>query len=174
MATDLYTSTIPPLRKGLVALSGILDKAAAHAASKQTPKRSYEEALLADRIIFDQYPLYHQVWIATDNAKGGAARLAGIEPPKFEDVEKTIPELKARIDKTIAFIDTVKPEQIVGQEERRISLPYWDGKSTSAFEYATEYLIPNFYFHVTTAYAILRKNGVVIGKSDYTGPLPLK
>ncbi len=172
--TNLYSITVPVMRKSLVALSGLLDKAQAHADSKKTPKRSYDEALFADRIVFDQFPLYQQVWIATDNAKGGAARLAGIEPPRFEDVEKTVPELKARIEKTLAFLDTIKPEQIIGQEERRISLPYWAEKSTSAYEYATEYLMPNFFFHYATAYAIMRKNGIVIGKSDFIGDLPLK
>ncbi len=171
--TNLYSITIAPIVKALEALSKILDKAGAYAESKKTAKRSFEEALLNDRIIFDQFPLANQVRIACDNAKGGAARLAEVEIPVFEDNEKTIPELKARIDKTLAFLNTIKPEQITGKEGIRISLPYWDGKSLSGFEYATQYLMPNFYFHVVTAYAILRKNGVPIGKSDYIGALPL-
>ena len=174
METNLYTVTIPPMMKALGALSKILDKAAAYAESKKTPKRSFEEALLNDRLIFDQFPFAAQVRIACDNAKGGAARLAEIEIPKFEDDEKTIAELQARIEKTLAFLKTVKPEQVVGKEAIKVSLPYWDGKSLSGFEYATQYLMPNFYFHVVTAYAILRKNGVPLGKSDYIGGLPLK
>ncbi|MDO8576651.1 MAG: DUF1993 domain-containing protein [bacterium] len=172
--TNLYSVTIPPIVKALEALSKILDKAAAHAESKKTPKRSFEEALLNDRLIFDQFPFAAQVRIACDNAKGGAARLAEIEIPKFEDNEKTIAELKARIEKTLAFLKTIKPEQVAGKEAIKVSLPYWDGKSLSGFEYATEYLMPNFFFHVVTAYAILRKNGVPLGKSDYIGGLPLK
>ena len=158
--------------KFLKNLSGILDTAALHADSKTTKKRTFEEALLNDRLIFDQFPLVAQIRIACDNAKGGAARLAGIPPPVFEDTEKTILQLKARIDKTLEFIAGIKPEDIIGHEDRRVSLPYWDGKELTAFSYATEYLMPNFYFHVTTAYAILRKSGTTIGKSDYIGVLP--
>ena len=172
--TDLYTITIPPIAKALGALSKILDKAAAYAESKKTPKRSFEEALLNDRLVFDQFPLAAQVRIACDNAKGGAARLAEVEIPTFEDNEKTIAELQARIEKTLAFLKTIKPEQIIGKEGIKVSLPYWDGKHTTGFEYATQYLMPNFRFHVVTAYAILRKNGVPLGKSDYIGALPLK
>jgi len=174
MTTNLYTVTIPPMMKALTALDKILDKAAAYAESKKTPKRSFEEALLNDRLIFDQFPLASQVRIACDNAKGGAARLAEAEIPSFEDNEKTVAELQARIEKTLAFLKTIEPEQVVGKEAVKVSLPYWDGKHTTGFEYATEYLMPNFFFHVVTAYAILRKNGVPLGKNDYIGGLPLK
>ena len=172
--TNLYTVTIPPMMKALSALSKILDKAAAYAESKKTPKRTFEEALLNDRLVFDQFPFAAQVRIACDNAKGGAARLAEVEIPAFEDNEKTIAELQARIEKTLAFLKTIKPEQVIGKEGIEVSLPYWDGKHTTGFEYATQYLMPNFRFHVVTAYAILRKNGVPLGKSDYIGALPLK
>jgi hypothetical protein len=175
--TNLYTVTIPPMIKSLTALSGLLDKLEAHAASKQLdwhPPKMQETALLSSHIIADQFPFIRQVQVACDNAKGCAARLAGIENPKFEDNEKTAAELKERVAKTIAFLNTVKPEQIIGKEQVTVSLPFWEGKSLNGFEYVTEYLIPNFYFHVTTAYSILRKNGVAIGKSDYLGPLPLQ
>ena len=172
--TSLCSVTVPVMAKALEAFSKILDKAAAYAESKKTPKRTFEEALLNDRLIFDQFPLATQVRIACDNAKGGAARLAEVEIPAFEDNEKTIAELQARIAKTLAFLKTIKPEQIIGKEGIKVSLSYWDGKSLTGFEYATQYLIPNFRFHVVTAYAILRKNGVPIGKSDYIGVLPLK
>ncbi len=172
--TNLYTVTIPVIIKALTALDKILDKAAAHADARKTAKRTFEESLLESRLVFDQFPFASQVRIACDNAKGGAARLAGIEPPAFEDNEKTIPELKARIAKTLDFVRSVKPEQIIDQEARKISLPYWGGKHTTAFEYATEYLLPNFFFHVTTAYDILRHNGVPLGKGDFIGGLPLK
>ncbi|HVV39116.1 MAG TPA: DUF1993 domain-containing protein [Candidatus Paceibacterota bacterium] len=175
--TNLYTVTIPPIRKSLQALSGLLDKLDTHASAKQLdwhPPKMQESALLNSHLIADQFPLIKQIQVACDNAKGGAARLAEVEIPKFEDTEKTVEELKARIAKTIAFIDTIKPEQIIGKEGVTVSLPFWDGKTLTGFEYVTEYLLPNFYFHVTTAYSILRTNGVAIGKSDYLGPLPLK
>lgn len=175
--TNLYTITVPVMTKALTALDKILDKLAAHAATKATERRPasyFEDALLNDRLVFDQFPFVMQVRIACDNAKGGAARLAEIEPPKFEDNEKTVEELKARIDKTLAFLKTIKPEQVIGKESVKISLPYWSGKSLTGFEYVTEYLLPNFSFHVVTAYSILRKNGIVLGKTDYIGGLPLK
>jgi len=172
--TNLYTVTIPPMVKALESLSKLLDKAAKHAESKKFATLDFEDALLQSRIVFDQFPLVRQIQIAADNAKGAAARLAEVDVPKYEDTEKTVAELKARIDKTLEFIKTIKPEQIIGKEGVKISLPYWGGKATTGFEYATQYLIPNFYFHVATAYNILRKNGLHIGKGDYIGDLPLK
>ncbi len=177
METNLYTITLPPMTKSLKALSALLDKVQTHASSKQLewhPAGMQENALLQSRLIFDQFPFVRQVQIACDNAKGAAARLAEIENPKFEDSEKTVAELQARIAKTILFLESVKPEQIIGKENIEISLPYWDGKHMSAFEYVTSYLIPNFYFHLATAYSILRSNGLAIGKNDYIGELPLK
>ena len=172
--TNLYTVTIPPIVKTLKALSLILDKAAVHAEAKKLSWMDFQESLMSDKIIFDQFDFKHQVQIACDNAKGVAARLAEVEVPKHEDTEKTIAELKARIDKTLAFVESIKPEQIIGKEDIRVSLPYWDGKSMSGFEYATLQLMPNFYFHATTAYQILRKNGISLGKGDFMGELPLK
>lgn len=163
--------------KALNALSKILDKAMAHAETKGTERRPgsvHMEALVNERLVFDQFNFIKQVQVACDNAKGGAGRLAEIEVPTFEDNEKTVEELKARIEKTIEFVKTVKPEQIIGKENIKVSLPYFKNKYFTGFEYATEYLIPNFYFHVTTAYSILRKNGIDIGKADYIGGLPLK
>ncbi len=177
METNLYTITVPVMAKALTALDKILDKLNAHAETKATKNRPgsvHAEALLNDRLVFDQFPFITQLRIACDNAKGCAGRLAEVEIPKFEDTEKTVAELKARIEKTLAFIKTIKSEQIIGKENIKISLPYWNGKSTTGFEYVTEYILPNFFFHVTTAYAILRKNGVSLGKSDYIGGLPLK
>ncbi len=175
--TNLYTVTIPPMMKSLKALSGVLDKLKKHADSKQLewhPAGMQEDALLQSRLISDQFPFVRQVQVACDNAKGCAARLAEIEIPKFEDNEKTVAELKERIDKTVAFLKTIKPEQIKGKEAIKVVLPYWGGKHMTGFEYVNDYLLPNFYFHVTTAYAILRKNGVDLGKMDYMGSLPLK
>lgn len=173
MTTNLYTMTVPVFIKSLEALSDILKKAEAHAAAHSTPKRDYAEALLNDRLVFDQFPLVRQVQIATDNAKNCLKRLGDIDVPTFDDTEKTFAELQARIAKTIELLKSVPESAIAGKEDVRVSLPYWDGKSLSGFEYTTQYLIPNFFFHMTTAYAILRKNGVAIGKSDFTGELPL-
>ena len=175
--TNLYTITIPVMAKALTALDKMLDKVTAEAAehaSEWRPAAHFENALLQSRLVFDQFPFVQQVQVACDNAKNGAARLAEIEAPKFEDNEKTVAELKARIAKTLEFLKTIKPEQIVGQENIKVTLPYWKGKSMSGFDYATEYLLPNFLFHYTTAYSILRHNGLDVGKADFAGGLPLK
>lgn len=174
--TNLYTISIPPMTKSLRALSGILDKLTKHADGKQLswqPAGMQEEALMQSRLIADQFPFVRQVQIACDNAKGCAARLAEIENPKHEDTEKTVAELKARIDKTISFIEGVKPEQIIGKEALRVGSPYWGEKTLSGYEYVNFYLLPNFYFHIATAYSILRKNGVDLGKADFIGDIPL-
>ncbi len=177
METNLYTMTVEPFSKKLEALKELLGKVDSHAASKQLewhPAGLQEDALLQSRLISDQFPFVRQIQVACDNAKNGVARLAEIEAPKMEDNEKTIAELQARIDKTLAFLKTVKPEQVNGKEGIRIALPYWGGKSMSGGEYVANYLIPNFYFNLTTAYSIMRKNGVQIGKDDFMGELPLK
>ncbi len=149
--------------KALESLSKLLDKAEGHAGGKKADIAH----LLSDRLVFDQLPLVRQVQIACDNAKSVAAKLSEIENPKHEDTEKTIPELKERIAKTIAFLGTIKPEQMIGKETIKVPFAYTPGKYLTGFEYAVEHIIPNFYFHVTTAYSILRKNGVAIGKADY-------
>jgi hypothetical protein len=175
--TNLYTVTIPPMIKSLNALSKLLDKMSAHAESKKLdhlPKEKNEDTLLNDRLYFDQFPFLKQVQLACDNAKGGGARLAQIENPAHQDDEKTVDDLKARIEKTVAFLTSIKPEQIVGKEAIKVELRFVPGKHLSGFDYATEYVMPNFYFHVTTAYSILRKNGVEIGKSDFIGGLPFR
>jgi hypothetical protein len=175
--TNLYTVTVIPFTKTLTALSKLLDKVDTHAKSKQLewhPAGMQEDALLQSRLISDQFPFVRQVQVACDNAKNGVARIAEVEAPKMEDTEKTIAELKARIDATVKFLKSIKPEQIIGKEDVKIALPYWGGKHMPAFDYVTQYLLANFYFHVTTAYSIMRKNGVQIGKGDFTGDLDLK
>ncbi len=171
--TSLYSVVYPPMLRSLQALSGLLDIAKAHADKHKTARLDFESALLHDRIIFDQFPLIRQVQIATDQAKNSIHRLTGKEVPKFEDTETTFEELKERIQKTITLVRSVQESDFAQSEDVRVSLPYWDGKSLSGFEYVTMYLMPNFYFHATTAYEILRKNGIKIGKSDFTGELPL-
>lgn len=161
------------MKKRILALDTILDKAAALAESKRTERHNYESALLNMRLTFDQFPLVMQVQRVSDNAKGGAARLAGIEAPSFEDNEKTFAELKVRLAKTVEFLDTIRPEDVAGHDDRKVTLHYFPGKYLTAGDYAREYLMPNFYFHVVTAYAILRNNGLAIGKSDYIDGLTL-
>lgn len=175
--TNLFSMTVEPFTKKLEALKSLLAKVEAHAASKQLEWHApgmQADALLQSRLISDQFPFVRQIQVVCDNAKNGVARLAEIEAPMMEDNEKTIPELQARIDKTLAFLHTITPEQINGKEGISVALSYWGGKSMSGLEYASNYLIPNFYFHLATAYSIMRSNGVAIGKSDFMGPLPLK
>ncbi len=175
METNLYTVTVTPMINMLENLSGILEKASSFAKSKQLewhPEGMQESSLLNSHILFDQFPFIRQVQIACDNAKNGVSRLSGIEAPKHEDTEKTFSELKARIEKTVDFLKTIKPETVIGQEERKITLQFFPGKYLSGLDYATLYLMPNFYFHVVTAYSILRKNGVEVGKGDYLNNIP--
>jgi hypothetical protein len=149
-------------------LDAILDKAAAHAAA-----RKIEAQVLVDSRLFpDMYPLTPQVQIACDHAKGAAARLTGNEVPKYEDSEKTLDDLKARIAKTIEYIETLKPEQFEGADTRKVTLKVrGEERSFDGVTYLGRIALPNFFFHVTTAYNILRHNGVEIGKRDYIGPL---
>ncbi len=172
--TDLYTITIPPMIQALEGLSAVLDKAISAAEAKKQdwlPFTEHEAALLNDRLIFDQFSLVRQIQTACDNAKNGTSRIAGIEAPKMEDNEKTFAELKTRIANTITYLRTIKPEQLVGKEDTTVILPYWPDKKFTGFDYATRYLVPNFYFHIVTAYSIIRKNGVEIGKSDFLGSI---
>jgi len=167
MSVSLYDVTVPIFTLSLNNLSTLLDKASAHAEERKVDPKAYAEA----RLIADMLPLVRQVQIACDNAKGAAARLAGVEIPKHEDTESTLADLKARIAKTLAFIKGIKPEQFAGAETRQIVLEF--PSSTYRFtglNYVTNFVLPNFYFHVTMVYALLRKNGVLIGKRDFLGP----
>ena len=130
--------------------------------------------LLQSRLAPDQFPFVRQVQSASDAAKGLAPRLNGQTPPSLPDSEQTMEELKARIDKTIEILKAIKPEEIEGKEDYMgVVLPFMLDKKLNGFSYAIELVVPNFYFHLITAYAILRHNGVDIGKSDYIGSLPL-
>lgn len=167
MTISMYAASIPVFKHILGSLSDILDKAEAHA----TAKKIEPSALLQARLFPDMFTLRRQVLIACDFAKGASARLAGAEVPKYEDIEQTFDELKARITKTLTFIDTLTPAQINGSEERDITIQ--SGQAVKHFKgqpYLLHYALPHFYFHVTTAYAILRHNGVELGKRDYVGP----
>ncbi|MDP2902050.1 MAG: DUF1993 domain-containing protein [Methylovulum sp.] len=166
MSLTLYPASIPVFVRMLGNLSTILDKAAAHAEAKKIDPSIFINARLAP----DMYPLSRQVQIATDTVKGCAARLAGIEVPRYEDNETTFPQLQARIAKTLTFIQSVTAEQIDGSEEREITLKF--GSTELHFlgqPYLLNFVYPNFHFHLTTTYAILRHNGVALGKMDYVG-----
>jgi hypothetical protein len=166
----LFEITVPQFTKTLHNLSLILDKATTHAEAKKFDV----EVLLNSRLAPDQFNLIRQVQIAADTAKLYVARLSGKDAPVFEDTEKTLPELKARLEKTIGYLNGFSAKDFVGAEERKITQPRWEGKYLTGLEYATQHAIPNLYFHVTTAYAILRHNGVDIGKKDYLGEMPFK
>jgi len=164
MSISMYRASVPVFMQMLPALSGVLDKAAAFASAKKIDP----SVLINARLAPDMFPLSRQVQIATDFAKGTAARLAGQEPPKYADTETTVEELKARIAKTVAYIKEFKPAQIDGSEERDISITLGgQPRSFKGENYLVGFALPNFYFHVTSAYAILRHNGVEIGKGDY-------
>jgi hypothetical protein len=162
----MYQASVPVCTRMLNNLAAILEKAAAHAeAGKIDPA-----VLINDRLYPDMLPMGRQVLIASDMAKGGAARLAGVEPPKYEDNEKTFAELIERLRKTVAYLETFKPEQIDGSEKRMITVKVRDDTLTLAgLPYLLHRVLPNLYFHVSIAYAILRHNGVEIGKKDYLG-----
>ena len=166
MALSMYEASIPAFQQMLTALSSILDKADAHANAKKL-----DPAILpGTRLCPDMFPCARQVQIACDFAKGTAARLAGVDNPNYADTEKTFPELKERIAKTLAFLATITPAQIDGSEARDITLKV--GPTEMHFKgqpYLVTFALPNFYFHVVSAYAILRANGVDLGKMDYMG-----
>jgi len=166
MKLSMYQASVPVFIRVLDNLTVVLDKGTTHAEAKKIDPA----VLINSRLFPDMFPLSRQVQIVTDNAKGGASRLAGLEPPKYEDTESSFPELKARIGKTVAFLRTFKPDQIDGSEERTINLKL--GKETLTFQgmpYLLNLVLPNIYFHAVTAYDILRHNGVEIGKKDYLG-----
>lgn len=158
------------MKKLLRNLDGWLTKAAAHAEAKK-----YDTAVLVQtRLVPDMFPFARQVQSACDSAKYAASRVSGKEPPSHPDTETTFPELSARIAKVVAYLDTFTPDDFRDLEGRTITLPRWEGKSMTAIDYLVEHALPNFFFHVTTAYAILRQAGVEVGKRDYLGSLSLR
>ena len=166
MSLSVYQVSIPVFIHGLNNLSGILTKALSFAESKKIEPSILVNARLAP----DMFPLSRQIQIATDVVKGGAARLAGIEIPSYEDTETTFEELQARIAKTITFLESIKAEQVDGSEERQINLKVGGNELNFTGQvYLLQFVIPNFYFHITTTYAILRHNGLDIGKKDFLG-----
>lgn len=164
----LYDLTVPQFIKTLENLSHCLDKAAAFAEAKKFDP----EVLLASRLAPDQFGLLRQIQIACDTAKLGVARLTGKDAPVHEDSEKTLADAKARIAKAIDALHAFTAADFAGAEERHVTQARWAGKYLTGKQFAVQHLIPNFYFHVTTAYAILRHNGVDLGKRDYLGAMP--
>ena len=166
MIISMYQASVPRFVNILTNLSAILDKAQAHVEARKIDPT----ALTAYRLFPDMLPMTRQVQIACDSAKGAVARLAGVDIPKHEDTEQTFAELKARIAKTIEFVQSIKPAQLDGTEDKDITLTV-GGKDTAfkGMQFLLGRALPNFYFHVTTAYNILRHNGVDIGKRDYLG-----
>ena len=166
MTISMYNASIPVFIKSLGNLEAILDKAIAHAAA-----RKIEDSALTDaRLYPDMFTLTRQIRVATDMSKGAGARLAGIEIPRFEDNERTLVDLKARLHKAIDFLKTLTAAQINGTEDKTITLTV--GGNTMTFkglDYLLYWALPNFYFHVTTAYNLLRHNGIEIGKMDFLG-----
>ena len=166
MKISMHQASAPRFANTLRNLSAILDKAQTHCEAKKI-----DPAVMSGmRLIADMFPLSRQVQIACDSAKGAVARLAGVDIPKHEDTEQSFVELKQRIAKTIDFILSVGPEKVDGSEERAVTLKL-GGKDVTytGLQYLLGFAYPNFYFHVTTAYDILRANGVELGKRDYIG-----
>jgi hypothetical protein len=166
LAFTIYDACVPPLAHMLGSFSTVLAKAEAHAKEKGEDPNSYLELRLAP----DMLPLTAQVRIATDMAKGGAGRLAGVDIPKYEDDETTIAQLKARLAKAIAFLKSIDAAKFAGGEDREIHLKFpqaefhFNGK-----DYLNNWVLPNVYFHITTGYDILRNKGVGLGKQDFLG-----
>ncbi|NOU43933.1 MAG: DUF1993 domain-containing protein [Methyloglobulus sp.] len=166
MSLSMYDASIPVFVRMLGNLSAILEKAVVHAETKNIDPAIFVNARLAP----DMYPLAKQIQIATDIVKGGAARLAGVDVPSYADNEATFADLQARIAKTVAFLQSINAEQINGSEGKSVTLTL-RGKDINFIgqPYLLDFVLPNLYFHVTITYAILRHNGVDIGKMDYLG-----
>jgi hypothetical protein len=165
-------ASIPVFQIGLNALSAVLDKAQAYAAAKKIDP----SVLMSWRLAPDMFALAKQVQVVADQAKNGGARLAGVEAPRFEDNEASIEQLKARLEKTSAFLKTLDEKKIDASADREITFPLGpDNKGhMQGSDYLSHFVLPNFYFHLTTAYAILRNCGVELGKRDFMGTIPIR
>jgi len=167
MTISMYQASVPAFVRALNNLASILEKGAAHAQARKID----ESVLLGSRLFPDMFPLARQVQLVSDTAKSGAGRLAGAEFPAFEDKETTFQELLERIRKTVTYLQTLQPAQIDCSEEKTVT---WQTRTSTrsmqGLPYLMNHVLPNVHFHVTTAYAILRHNGVEIGKKDFLGP----
>jgi uncharacterized protein len=171
MPFTMSQASLPVFEIGLNALSAVLDKAAAHAATKKIDP----SVMVGWRLVPDMFALGRQVQVSCDQAKNGGARLAGAEPPKFEDNETTIDQLKERIAKTVAYIKTLDTMAIDASADRDITFPLGPKQGQmKGGDYLNHFVLPNFYFHLTAAYACVRACGVDVGKRDFLGAIPLK
>jgi len=168
MTLSMYQASVPVFVRMLTNLKGILQKAAEHAKGKKID----ESALLNARLFPDMFVFTRQVQIACDFARGTGARLAGLEPPAYEDTEQSFAELVSRVERSLEYLRTLKPQQIDGSESREIVRPVrGEPKKFTGINYLLQFALPNFFFHVATAYAILRHSGIDIGKADFIGAL---
>lgn len=168
MSISMYQISLPVFTRALRNLRHVLEKGAAH----MQGKRVSDAVLLQTRLIPDMFPLVKQVQIACDQAARGSARLAGVEPKSFPDTEATLAEVYARIDAAVAYIESFKPEQVDGAEDRTIAYAHGHGElRMQGLDFVQQYVLPNLYFHCTTAYDLLRAAGVEVGKGDFLGKI---
>ncbi|MGD1864313.1 MAG: DUF1993 family protein [Phormidesmis sp.] len=167
MAISMYQASIPNLVRAINNLAAVLEKGAAHAETK-----GIDPAVLVNsRLYPDMFPLGKQVQIVSDISRKGIARIAGVEAPAIEDTETTLSQLIERLKQSVTYLETFSAEQVDNTEEKAITIPIGKGQSMTlpGWPYLSFFVLPNVYFHVTTAYAILRHNGVDVGKRDYLG-----
>lgn len=165
MNITAYELTVPQLMNSLNALKGILNKAKAYSENKKIDVNVFFSMRLAP----DMFPLSKQIQIVSDNAKGIIGRLSSKPAPSFEDNEQTYEQFIERINKTMSYLESIKSEDFSGCESKKAEFPWHPGKCLEAKDYVIQHALPNFYFHLTTAYAILRSNGVELGKTDFLG-----
>ncbi len=171
MPFTMSQTSLPVFETGLHALLAVLDKAAAHIAAKKIDP----PVLVGWRLAPDMFALGRQVQVACDQAKNGSARLAGVEPPKFDDTEATLDQFRERITKTVAYLKTLDTKAIDSSSEREITFPLGPSKGQmKGADYLNHFVLPNFYFHLTAAYIAVRNFGVEVGKRDFLGAIPLK
>ena len=172
MSFSMSQASLPVFEIGLNSLSAVLEKADAYAKARKFDAT----ALLNSRLAPDMFALTRQVQIATDQAKNASSRLAGVEPPRYEDNETTIEQLRARIAKTVTYVKTLDPKKIDGSADREITFPLGPNNKghMKGDDYLNHFALPNFYFHLTAAYAILRHCGIELGKRDFLGVIPMK
>ncbi|HKA76571.1 MAG TPA: DUF1993 domain-containing protein [Pseudolabrys sp.] len=171
MPFTMSQTSLPVFETGLHALLAVLDKAAVHIAAKKIDP----PVLVGWRLAPDMFALGRQVQVACDQAKNGSARLAGVEPPKFDDTEATLDQFRERITKTVAYLKTLDTKAIDSSSEREITFPLGPSKGQmKGADYLNHFVLPNFYFHLTAAYIAVRNFGVEVGKRDFLGAIPLK
>lgn len=167
---NLYALSVPVYKKNLSNMLSMLDKLAAW----MEEKKISDETVLGARLAIDMFPFVRQIQIISDNARFGAAALSGTEPVRMPDEEKTLDELRTRLQKTLEVLDGYQEAAFEGASERKVELAYFPGKYILGEDYLREYALPNFFFHFVTAYNILRHHGLNLGKGDYFGGLNMK